>query len=244
MADAAAGTDTFRQRHHFLVRRLHSLCGIVPVGAFLCVHLSVNASILAGPQAFQFAVDQIHLLDKLGILKAVEVTFIFIPITFHALVGMVIWFSGKPNVKAYQYGGNVRYLLQRWTGVVTFAFIVTHLWHIHWIIPGGTEFDPHAAAETTVRAMSAVWTGPVYVVGVVCAVYHLANGIWTFLITWGITIGPKSQKRSAVVCGMIGIVLGVLGLASLYKFKTMDVPTASPGFMSDHAASQGDETSL
>ena len=66
------------------------------------------------------------------------------------------------------------------------------------------------------------WTGPVYALGVLCSVYHLANGIWTFLITWGITVGPQSQARSGYVCAVIGIALGLLGLGALLKLKTMD----------------------
>lgn len=228
MADVTADVGMFADRYHFLIRRLHSLSGIVPVGVFLCIHLSVNASIMAGPQAFQFAVDQIHKLNNLGILKAVEVLFILIPIAFHAILGIIIWLSGRSNVMQYRYGGNIRYTLQRWTGLITIAFILVHLWHIHWIIPGGVAFDAHAAAEATVGALDRWWTGPIYAIGVLCAVYHLANGVWTFLITWGITIGPESQRRSGYVCVVIGVVLGLLGMGSLITLKTMDASALTP----------------
>jgi succinate dehydrogenase / fumarate reductase cytochrome b subunit len=228
VADAVAGTSTFNDRYHFLVRRLHSLTGIVPVGVFLCIHLSINASIMAGPKAFQFAVDKIHMLDSLGILKVVEVGFIFIPIAFHAFVGVLIWLSGRSNWTTYQYSGNLRYTLQRWTGIVALVFIVTHLWHVHWIIPGGTEFDPHAAAESALAAMQAGWTAPVYAIGVLCAVFHLANGIWTFLIVWGVTVGPRSQKISGAMCAIIGIVLAVFGLGALITLETSDAISAAP----------------
>lgn len=184
---------------------------------------------MAGPRAFQYAVDRIHALDSLGILKVVEVLFIFIPIVFHAIVGVWIWLSGKSNLATYQYVGNLRYTLQRWTGIVAFLFILVHLWHIHWIIPGGHEFDAHAAAESTILAMQAGWTAPVYAIGVLCAVFHLANGIWTFLIAWGITIGPRSQTISGAVCAIIGIVLAVFGLGALVTLETMDAPGAAPG---------------
>jgi succinate dehydrogenase / fumarate reductase cytochrome b subunit len=220
---------------------LHSLTGIIPVGVFLCVHLSVNASIIAGASAFQFAVDQIHTLAKLGILKVVEVCFIFAPIAFHAALGVVIWLSGRSNVGAYRYGGNVRYTLQRWTGIIAIVFILAHLWHVHWIIPGGAEFDPHAAASTAVTAMASWWTAPVYVIGLLSAVFHFANGIWTFLITWGITVGPRSQRISGRVCTAIGIVLALFGLGSLVTLKTMDAEAiASPPLTQDHAAILGD----
>ncbi|UCE59938.1 MAG: hypothetical protein JSU63_21150 [Phycisphaerales bacterium] len=223
MADAAVDPNALGERYHFLIRRLHSLSGIVPVGVFLCVHMSVNASVLAGPARFQFAVDQIHKLANLGILKPVEVLFIFLPIAFHAYVGAWIWLTGKPEIMRYPHLDNIRYAVQRWTGIIAIVFILAHLWHVHWIIPGGTEFDAHAAAESAVNAMASLWVGPVYALGVLCAVFHFANGIWTFLITWGVTIGPGSQRRSGWVCGIIGVVLALMGLAALAKFKSMDV---------------------
>ncbi len=238
MADVVAGTRAFSDRYHFLVRRLHSLSGIIPVGVFLCIHLSINASIMAGPRAFQFAVERIHMLDSLGILKAVEVLFIFIPIAFHAFVGILIWLSGKSNVTTYQYVGNLRYTLQRWTGIIALFFIVAHLWHIHWIIPGGHEFDAHAAAQSTILAMQDGWAAPVYALGMLCAVFHLANGIWTFLIVWGITIGPRSQTISGCVCAVIGIVLAIFGTGSLITLKSMDATDAA------HGAGGGSHTAI
>lgn len=228
MADVVAEAGVVGDRYHFLIRRLHSLSGIVPVGVFLCVHLTVNASIVAGQDAFQFAVDLIHKMNNLGILKPVEVLFIFIPIAFHAVFGLVIWFSGNQNMSAYRYCGNVRYTLQRWTGILAMIFILVHLWHVHWIIPGGIDFDAHAAAASAVEAMKAPWAAPVYALGLLCAVFHLANGIWTFLITWGVTLGPRSQAKSACVCGIIGVVLGLFGMAALVKLKTMDVTVPDP----------------
>ena len=58
-------------------------------------------------------------------------------------VTSAIWFSGRPNVGAYKYGGNVRYTLQRVTGGIAFVFILYHLWHMHWLGDsfGGGFFD-------------------------------------------------------------------------------------------------------
>ena len=122
-------------------------------------------------------------------------------------------------------------------------FIVLHLWHVHWIIPGGAEFDAHDAARTTVQALGRWWAGPVYAIGVLCAVFHLANGIWTFLITWGITIGPRSQTISGRVCLIIGILLGLLGIGALIKIKTMDTSTmTSPSVVQRHTTGFDDGT--
>ena len=246
VADVTAETGGVTERYHFLIRRLHSLSGIVPVGVFLCVHMLLNGSIIAGGDAYQNAVSLIHSLDRVGILKPVEVVFIFIPIAFHAIVGIMIWLTGQTNVAAYQYGGNVRYTLQRWTALVTVVFVLAHLWHMHWLgawLPGGAQFDPHAAPASAVAAMDAWWFGPVYAVGLICAVYHFANGIWTFLIVWGITIGPRSQRGAGYVCAVMGIVLGLLGMGSLYKIKTMEASTTPPpSGVEVHTADAGNAT--
>jgi succinate dehydrogenase / fumarate reductase cytochrome b subunit len=208
----------------------------------------LNGALIAGGEAYQNAVNLVHSLDRVGVLKVVEVVFIFIPIAFHAILGIVIWLTSQPNVMAYRYGGNLRYTLQRWTALVTVVFILAHLWHVHWLgawLPGGAQFDPHAAPASAIAALDAWWLGPVYAIGVICAVFHFANGIWTFLIVWGITIGPRSQTLSGYVCAIIGVVLALLGLGSLCRLKTMDASTlTAPAVMETHTAGFVNETDL
>jgi succinate dehydrogenase / fumarate reductase cytochrome b subunit len=220
---------TFSEKHYFLIRRLHSLTGLVPVGVFLVVHLITNATILApaGGAEYQKAVERIHALGFL--LVPVEIVGIFVPLLFHTLIGFQILFTGQSNVQQYRYGGNVRYSLQRWTGVIAFFFILYHVWEMHWVgaWAGGGKFAVHdasgspAAAPTTAQAIqSAWWIAPFYALGIVASVFHLANGIWTSLITWGITIRPHSQRAAGYICSVFGVVLGLVGLGALSGFRT------------------------
>jgi succinate dehydrogenase / fumarate reductase cytochrome b subunit len=241
---------TLSERNHFLIRRLHSLTGIVPVGVFLCFHLLANSTILFGGEHFQESVQRIHLLEPF--LEVVEVVLIFIPILFHTLIGFQIIFSGRWNTQQYRYGGNIRYMLQRVTGVIAILFILFHVWQLHWLgAPfGGGAFllydnGAPSAAVSTAKAIRgypdpALWVAPFYALGIVSAVFHFANGIWTALITWGITIGPRSQKLSGRVCVFIGIVLGLVGLGALSGFRRMDVSTAdAPTAAQDPATGVG-----
>jgi succinate dehydrogenase / fumarate reductase cytochrome b subunit len=213
-------------KHHFLIRRLHSLSGLVPVGVFLFVHLFTNSTIIAPGEPgaeFQRSVDRIHALGPL--LVPVEIVGIFIPLAFHTLVGFLIIFTAQPNARYYRYGGNVRYTLQRSTGVIAFFFILYHLWQMHWLGKpfGGANFDPHDAADTAAATIQAGWwIAPLYTIGIFASVFHLANGIWTSLITWGITIRPRTQQIAGYVCAAFGVVLLQLGLGALYGFKTFD----------------------
>ena len=69
----------------------------MPVGAFLCLHLATNVSILDGPKTFQQRVDQIHNIGPIT-LFFVEWIFILLPILFHGLIGAIIVLRGKRNV--------------------------------------------------------------------------------------------------------------------------------------------------
>ena len=116
---------SFFARHEFVIRRLHSLSGLIPVGAYMVVHLVTNATVLNGPGAFQGNVHKIHSLGKA--LPLVEWTFIFIPILFHAIVGIWIVAGMNPNTSHYPYAANRRYTMQRITGMIAFFLSLIHI---------------------------------------------------------------------------------------------------------------------
>lgn len=226
----SAAPQSWADKHYFVIRRLHSLTGLAPLGVFVVVHLLVNASILVGPGEFQKSVGRIH---ELPVLMAVEVVGILLPLAFHSVLGLFIWFGGKSNAMDYRYGANVRYTLQRISGGVAFVFILYHVWHLHWLGEwfGGSKFvfehDPASieSARTTAAAIQeAWWIAPFYALGIVATVYHLANGIWTSLITWGVTIKPASQRASGYVCAAFGVALTLVGLGALNGFRTFEDP--------------------
>ena len=218
---------SFLARNEFLIRRLHSLSGLIPVGAYMCIHLLTNASVLDSSATFQRAVYQIHSLGNL--LPLVEWVFIFIPILFHAVIGVVIIRGGLPNYGSYKYTSNLRYTLQRATGMIAFVFIVWHVFHMHgwfhfprWIQYvaeplDGAQFSPYNAASSlgTAMMLQSIIYPLLYAIGVLSCVYHLANGIWTMGITWGVWVSPAAQKRADRVCIAFGIALAVVGMSAL-----------------------------
>ena len=222
--NTATTSPSFMARHEFLIRRLHSLTGLIPVGAFMIVHLTVNASILNSPGTFQKSVYQIHSLGKL--LPIVEWAFIFAPILFHGILGLVIIRGGLSNAGRYPFVNNIRYTLQRASGVVALLFIVGHVFHMHgwfhfdaWLQTvveplGGAKFKPFSAASTVGLAMQGVLIPVLYAIGLIACVYHLANGLWTMGITWGIWTSPAAQKRASTVCSAVGVGLLILSMSA------------------------------
>jgi succinate dehydrogenase / fumarate reductase cytochrome b subunit len=213
-------------RHQFLIYRLFSLAGLIPIGGYLVVHLITNSLVLNGPAAYQGAVGQIHSLGMF--LPFVEWTFIFIPILFHAFVGFIIIFSGMPNSNAYSYGSNIRYTLQRATGMIVFAFIIWHVWQMHrlGLMFGGGHFEPEAATSSTAVTLAPTLVRVLYAIGIISAVYHLSNGLWTQGITWGIWTTPAAMQRAGRVCFVFGLIIGFIGLAALYGFSAVNVKQA------------------
>lgn len=215
----------FLVRNEFLIRRLHSLSGLVPVGAYMVVHLVTNASVLNGPGAFQSNVYKIHGLGAL--LPLVEWGFIFIPLLFHAIVGVAIVAGAVPNATSYPYAANWRYTLQRLTGMIALVFILSHVFHMHgwfhgetWLKSvadpyGGAQFRAYNAASTAGQALQSAFVALLYAVGVLACVFHLANGVWTAGITWGVWTSPRAQSRALSLCGVFGILLAVVGLGAL-----------------------------
>lgn len=222
----------------FLLRRLHSLTGIIPVGAFLLEHILIsNSTAITGPAAYE---RQVSFLANLPLVFFLELFGIWIPILFHGLYGFYIWYRGDGNTVAYPWTGNWMYTVQRWTGGIAFAYIVWHTWTMRF-----TGTDLHDHPDLSFHKVALEVAHPLllafYVVGLVCASWHFAYGIWLFSAKWGIVSGEKAQQRLLRVCLGFFLLLSVVGLASLYTFRTRfqqptaggNIVNARPG-MDDH----------
>ena len=224
--------DSWLVRNEFLIRRLHSLTGLVPVGAYMVVHLLTNSTVVDSPASFQ---RQVYLIHALGdFLPVIEWTLIFIPLLFHAIVGVVIVASGLPNTTAYPYESNIRYTLQRVTGMIAFVFIVWHVFHMHgwfhneWWLDnvaeplGGAQFRAYNASSTAAAALGSALVMLLYAIGILASVFHLANGIWTAGITWGLWLTPAAQGRAGIACWIFGVGLSVVGMTALIGMARVD----------------------
>lgn len=223
MSEAAAtSTSIFsKSRRPFLIRKLHSLTGVVPVGGFLVFHLWTNAKALQGRDQFDEAVSDITHTPYLPI---VESAFVLLPLLFHALYGIKLALEGKPNNTAYSYTRNWMYTLQRITGLLAFAFICFHLWE-YWAQKwmgemDASEFYPALCANMSSTTSGVPVTALIYIVGIAASVFHFANGLWAFCFSWGITVSRRAQRASAAVFGFVGLVVFLLGANTAIYFAT------------------------
>jgi succinate dehydrogenase / fumarate reductase cytochrome b subunit len=134
------------------------------------------------------------------------------------LYGVYIWYRGETNVGDYPWTGNWMYTLQRWTGIVAFAYIVWHTWTMRF-----TGIDLHEYAGASFGKVQAELMSPsllaFYAVGLISASWHFAYGIWLFAAKWGLTTGEAARQRFLKVCLAFFLVLSGVGVTSLYTMR-------------------------
>jgi succinate dehydrogenase / fumarate reductase cytochrome b subunit len=204
----------------FILRKLHQLSGIMPLGFFLLEHFYTNSKALSGATDFNNAVKD---LQSIPYILFVEIGGIFIPLIYHAVYGMVITIEARPNNLHYPYARNWFYTIQRVTGVILFFFITFHVLNFRFgLIPGLNTLSvarhPEESFNIVSREFHLVPIFIVYVIGITATVWHLANGIWLFLVDWGITIGERAQKIAGYACLGFGFLLLAVGINAAVAF--------------------------
>lgn len=202
------------QGRSFLWRRLHSLSGIIPVGAFLVEHFISNAFATNGPRAYA---DQVKFLSGLPFVTVLEFVGIYLPLAYHALYGFYIWFRGESNVTDYPWAGNIMYAAQRWTGAIAFLYIG---WHTYTMRFTGIHLLTHneAAFSKVQMELQHPWAIAFYLVGITAASWHFSYGLYLFAAKWGITVSERSRRGFGFVCTGIAITFIAVGLATMGAF--------------------------
>jgi succinate dehydrogenase / fumarate reductase cytochrome b subunit len=206
----------------FILRKLHQLSGIMPLGFFLLAHFFTNSKALQGYAAFNTAVEDIQ---HIPYLPLIELFGIGLPLVYHSVYGLFITFEAKPNPFTYAYERNWFYVLQRVTGVILFFFIILHLLHFRFGVLGALGLDSRAVATHPEIAFNIVsgdfmknWVFIVYIIGIASTVFHLANGLWLFAVDWGIAIGEKAQRAVGYACFAFGAGLLAVGINAAAAF--------------------------
>jgi succinate dehydrogenase / fumarate reductase cytochrome b subunit len=198
----------------FIWRRLHSLLGIIPIGAFLIEHLVSNFEALKGAVAYG---DTVKFLNGLPMVRVLEWTFIFLPLLYHGLYGVYIWLRGKSNIVYYPWAGNWMYLAQRYTGLIALVYIGYHVATQRFMGVSLPENPYYSFTKVHNELMNPLILA-FYFVAMIAVCWHFAYGIWLFAAKWGITPGAVARKRFGYICLAFGILLTGVGIASIFAF--------------------------
>ncbi|WP_296808163.1 succinate dehydrogenase [Thiocapsa sp.] len=200
---------------HFLLRRLHSLLGLLPVGAFLIFHLWENSQSRFGAEHYNEHV--VAALKGMNYLPLMEIFVIALPLLFHAGYGLVITAQMRAELARYSYTRNRLYWMQRVSGIGILLFLLMHVGMTRiagfWDPNVGDDLFAHMQA-----LLSQPWMLGLYLVGLLLSVFHLANGLASMAIVWGLTTSVRAQALFGWVCVLIGLLLAAMGVHGLMGF--------------------------
>lgn len=192
--------------------------GVFPIGFFLVEHLLANFAATKGPDAFQATVA---FINNIPFVVALEIIFIFIPILYHGVYGLYIAFQAKHNVGNYSYFRNMMFMLQRITGVIALVYIGWHVYETRFQVAIG-NVDKANLGQLMSEVLTNPWMYGFYLIGIVATVFHFCNGMWSFLVSWGVTIGPRAQLVSTYVWAVAFVLITSLGIAAMNAFVDPD----------------------
>ncbi|MBX3185871.1 MAG: succinate dehydrogenase [Labilithrix sp.] len=208
---AAAASPRADDRGAFLRARLGSFLAVVPLGVWTVNHLWNNLSAFQGAEAWQRDVTEYG--HPVGFFASSIVA--LLPLALHTVWGVGRLFSVKPNNLRYRYYGNLKYLLQRLSAVGLLLFLGAHLW-LAFLRPRLTTGGPEPFSDITHEMHHHLPTLVVYVLGVLGVAYHLANGLHSFLMGWGVVTSRRALRKLEGLSLATFVVLLTMGLSAVY----------------------------
>ena len=169
-------------------------------------------------------------VHSLGVLLPIFEIGLIAVLAFHIAVGLRLMRRDKLKFITgdHFHGSPMRQWLQRVTTVIMLAFILFHVVVMHrWF---GGRFDPHDAFSSASQAIWQFWRGQpagsfpnllfaqFYLLGIVAAVYHVANGLATGAEVLGFIKTSAAQDRlwRISICAAPALLLA--GLAAWWAF--------------------------
>lgn len=209
----------------FIRTRLGSFLAVMPLGVWTVNHLWNNLSAFQGAEAWQASVTTYP--HPIAFFASSLVA--LLPLAFHTVWGLGRLRSAKPNNIRYPYFSNLKYALQRLSAIGLLLFLGAHLW-LAMLHPRLTTQKPEPFVDI---AHEMHYHGPtlvVYVLGVLGVSYHLANGISTFAMGWGLVSSRRALRKFDIVSWIVFALLLTLGLGAVYALWSAggELPAVMP----------------
>jgi succinate dehydrogenase / fumarate reductase cytochrome b subunit len=215
MASASVTAET--NRPGSVLKKLHSLSGVVPLGAFVVLHLWITASVVSSRAVYDRQIGFLH-SGLLGVLEPL----VILPLFFHAIYG-VLRVVG-PRDPDHAYDTDLMAALQRASGIVVLAFVSLHLWEFRaqtWMHGlAESAYSTKLVADLSSTKYGVPWISLGYIVGMAGSVFHLVNGMTSFCTTWGFAPTEPARRRVRFVFRIAGILLFAISSAIVVQLAT------------------------
>jgi succinate dehydrogenase/fumarate reductase cytochrome b subunit (b558 family) len=187
----------------------------------VAMHLWTYTSALRGPSELE------HALGRTGAspyLVVAEALFIWVPLAYHGVYGLFMALRSRPNVRSYPYSYNWMHALQRASGIVVLVFLAYHIHEVRLplarsaLLPADIYVELAARLSSTVRGIPLA--ALVYLTGLAAVTFHLANGLYGFCFSYGITVSRRATRLASTVFGVVGVGLFLLGASTVIYLAT------------------------
>ena len=212
---SVAATVSAHSTGSYLRARLGSLLAVAPLGVWTTFHLWNNLSAFQGEEAWTHAVTEYpHPLAQIA-----TAVIVLLPLVLHAIWGVGRLFSMRPNNIRYGYYANLKYILQRLSAAGLFLFLGAHLW-LAMLKPRLTEGHAEPFADISHEMHFHMPTLTVYVLGTLALAFHLANGLHSFAMGWGLVSSKRALRQTEWLLLGAFVVLLDMGWGAIYALYT------------------------
>jgi succinate dehydrogenase / fumarate reductase cytochrome b subunit len=203
----------------FLRARLGSLLSFAPLGVWTFVHLWNNLAAFQGADAWEQAVTTYpHPIAQL-----VTSVVVLLPLVLHTIWGVSRLLTARPNNVRYGYFANIKFALQRLSAIGVMLFLGAHIW-LALLHPRLVEGHAEAFSDISHEMRTHMPTLVVYLLGTLGVSYHLANGISTFAMGWGIVASRRALAKLNVVSIAALVVLLGMSWSVIYALYRSGAP--------------------
>lgn len=211
-------------------RKLHAVIGLWLL-LFMSLHLAIAVTGI-NPSRYQGAVDRLH--RSLAYLPGAVLLLVFLPVLLQTASGLYLTAKEgmQYDIKRCDRGGKLRFFLQRWSGLAIVAYLLVHVSNMHGWLPLARQWNaaqaasPHGTAFLHTAFAFRPWHSPAansitiafLLAGILCTVFHAANGAWSGAILWKVVASPRSKTCFGYLCAVAGLALAAMGAVAWYAF--------------------------
>jgi hypothetical protein len=188
--------------------RAFELSSVVPLGAFVLLHVGRYASVL-------FGAETVGARGSPGAMALVlEAAFVWLPLAFHALYAPSVWRRRRATEATEATGGLV--VLHRLAALPLVLFLVDHFVRFRLPILRGEAYPSDAvqrlAAELSTTRGGVPWVAALSLVGVLSSAFHLGFGLHR------ISIRRRMDSLGLrIACAAAGLAVGVPGVLAVVR---------------------------
>jgi succinate dehydrogenase / fumarate reductase cytochrome b subunit len=199
-----------QDRRAQLLCKLHLLLGIVPLTAFLTLHLAFNAALALASDSFRSFAEK---LAGSPFWLVLEVTLVWVPLVVHVLY--VVRFAQPPAIQTSATG----ILLRRLSGVGTLLFLAYHLLQFRVPLALG-QLEAADISQTLYTELSSTTSSGaplvagLYLLGLAATAVHVSQGFYS------VYAAARPGGHAGPIATALGIVLFGIGAETIIYYAT------------------------